>query len=644
MKNTNSCAYAGKILRINLFDNRITTEPTSKYTKDWIGSSGIAIKILYDEVKSWVTPFDPANKIIFSSGTLIGTNAPGANKMNISTLGPVTGGWATGSSDSHIGGQLKFAGYDVLIIEGKARKPVYIWIYDDQVEIRNAEHIWGKTTWETLDILRKENSDPDLHTISIGPAGENLVKGACVIQDKFRAFGRCGTGAVIGSKNLKAITVKGTGVVNVAKPKEFMNLVGKIRKAMKKGNTYNKLQEYGTLYSFPTKQELCQIQYKNFQECTLPENLMESIDPRKVIEKYQVSKQGYPGCAIGGCGRNLFISKGPYTGLQASCPQWEMFGTLQARLAIEEPTFMIKATALCNQLGLDVDMAGGSIGWAMECYQRKIIDKYDADGLELEWGDAGVALELIRKIAYRDGFGNLLAEGCAKAADILGRNSSYYAINIKGQDLYETYRGSLGRALGTITSTRGGGHTTGTPSSKSWTDSDLKKAKKIYGLSHSNNPLEYKEKEKIVMYTEVLHRINNCLGICHINTVWWDVEYMELQDLADLYSLATGWETTVNDLKKIAMRQLNLEKAFNLIHTNFDRKDDMPTPRQLNEPIPKGKLKGWKFDKKKLNKMLDKYYEIHGWDKETSFPTRKTLLELGLENVAEDLEKIGKLK
>src|SRR4030042_1394060 len=211
-----------------------------------------------------------------------------------------------------------------------------------------------------------------------------------------------------------------------------------------------------------------------------------------------------------------------------NCPQF--------KLAVREPTFMYKAGAVCNQLGLDGDAAGGAIGWAMECYQRGIIDEKDTDGLKLCWGDAGVALELIRRIGHREGFGNILGEGCARASDIIGRDSSYYALNIKGQD--------------------------------------------------------YDGKAKMVKYMEVLHRVCNSFGVCEFNTTYWDVEMIDLPQLAELYSSATGWPTSVKDFEKAAMKQLNLEKAFNLRHTNFDRKDDMPTPRDLNEPIPTGDLAG----------------------------------------------------
>jgi len=318
-------------------------------------------------------------------------------------------------------------------------------------------------------------------------------------------------------------------------------------------------------------------------------------------------------------------------------------GTLQTRLAVSEPTFLFKANALCDQLGLDVDAAGGAIGWAMECFQRGILSKNDTDGQPLVWGDATAALAWIEKIAYRRGFGNILAEGCARAADIVGRQSGYFAMHIKGQDLYEQCRGSNGWLLGTATSTRGGGHTTGAIVIETVGELDRDKAERIYGADNVDRPLDYTGKARIVLYMEALSRIANSLGVCLYSTTCWDLEQIDLPQMARLYSEATGWETSVDDLKHIAMRQLNLEKALNLRFTDFDRSADMPTPRDLCEPIPSGNLAGWKLDEKKYNEMLDEYYELHGWNRQNSFPTRQTLEVLGLPQVADELQRIGKL-
>ncbi len=634
-------AYAGKILRVNLSNGAVKFESTVPYAREWLGASGIAIKILYDELHTWVTPYDPANKLIFAAGALVGTTAPGANKSNLSTLGPVIGGWASGLSDSYAGGQLKCAGYDMVVIEGRAYKPVYLKIFDEIVEICDASALWGKTTWETLDMLRDQYDDPNLHALSIGPAGEHLVRGACVIQDKSRAFGRCGSGAVMGSKNLKAIVVKGTGGVKVADPKRFMKANTHARKLFKNSRTIEPMRKYGTLGGLANKIKNSNFCYKNFQELVVPDEMAKEMDPRQIIDKYQVSRQSYPGCAIG-CSRNVRIEEGPWAGLETEASQMESLCGLQGKLGVAEPTFSFKAHSFCNEMGLDVDLAGGAIGWAMECFQRGIIDKKDTGGLALNWGDADLILELIRMISYREGIGNLLSEGSAKAADIIGRESSYYAMHIKGQDLYEPLRGSMGWALGTTTSTRGGGHTTGAVGDTR-EGVNIEKAKKIFGVDNPFTPLEYEGKAAMVFYMEIMHRVANCLGVCHFNTTHWDVEHMDLHHLAELYSAATGWETTVKDFQHMTLRQLNLEKAFNLRFTDFDRKDDLPTPRDMNEPIPSGSLKGWKMDMTRYNQMLDEYYDLHGWDRTTSYPKRETLLRLDLENVADDLDRIGKL-
>jgi aldehyde:ferredoxin oxidoreductase len=635
--------YAGKILRVDLSDGEISTEPTEKYAREWLGSGGIAIKILYDELKAWVTPYEPANKIIFGAGVLQGTTAPAACKMTISTLGPMIGGWATSASDSYVGGQLKFAGYDLVVVSGKAHKPVYLWIDDDRVEIRDASHLWGRSTSETLKQLRDDPGDPSLHIVSIGPAGENLVRGGCVVQDEGRAFGRCGIGAVMGSKNLKALVARGTGSVRVADPDRFLKIVRELRVRAKTAKGQPGMQQYGTLGILQSKQNCCGISYKNFQEFKRPYEMAEAIDPERTIDRYRVGRSSFPGCLIG-CGQVVHFDDGPFAGLTTTNNQWEVLGTMQGRLAVWEPQFMFKANALCNDLGIDVDMAGGVIGWAMECYQRGIITEQDTGGLKLEWGAVDLILDLIEKISYRKGFGDLLAEGCARAAELLGRDSSYYAMHIKGQELYEPCRGAMAWALGTTTSTRGGGHTTGAPAIETTGGLDPDKLAKVCGVREEDtDPLGYSGKPQLVMFTEALQRTANCLSICHFNTAWSNLDSMSLPEMAEMYSAATGWETSVEDLKEVTMRQLNLEKAFNLRHTDFSRQEDMPTPRDLNEPIPTGRLAGWKIDEAKWNEMLDEYYEIHGWDRQTGYPTRKTLEDLGLKKAAEDLERIGKL-
>jgi len=644
MGKNNTCAYAGKILRVNLSNGDTSTEPTLNYAKEWLGASGIAAKILYDEVKPWVTPYEPANKLIFGAGALNGTLAPGASRLNANSINTLTGGWANSNSDSHFANELKYAGYDSIIIEGKAHAPVYLQISNDCVEIRDASHLWGKTTWETLDTIRKEHCDEDIHTVSIGPAGENLVRGACIIQDKERAMGRCGLGAVMGSKNLKAIAVRGSGAIQVADPARFMKAVDNFRTMIiTKSKARDALRTQGTPCLLPTKYKNSLISYKNFQLTSIPEDMYRAIDHEKLTAKYKVRNVSYPGCTID-CSRYYRVDDGPFAGLKTEGYQLDALESLQTKLGIDVPGFVIKANAYCNQMSVDVDTAGGAIAWAMECYQRGILKKSDTDGLELEWGDYRVVLELLRKICYREGFGNILAEGCAKAADIIGRGSSYYAMHTKGVDLFELLRGRVGWCLGVTTSTRGGGHVTGAPLTENPSSADPESWNRLLGVTNATNPTAYEGKAKLVEYYECLHRIANCLGICHMNTTWMDPCHLGFPEMAELYSTATGWETSVDDLKRMAKRQLNIEKAFNLLHTDFDRKDDYPSPRDLTEPIPSGPFAGSKIERKDYDALLDEYYEMQNWDKKTSFPTRKCLEDLELKYIADDLQKVGKLR
>lgn len=636
-------AYTGKTLRVNLTTQKITIEDHSALYDDWLGA--IAVKILYDELPDWVTPFDVRNKIIFSSGALMGTLAPGACKMSASTLGPITGGWATGSTDSYVGMELKHAGYDHLIIEGRAHLPCYLWITDEGVEIRDAVKLWGKTTWETLEAIREDLQDTTLHVLSIGPAGENLVRSACLIQDKNRAIGRCGTGAVMGSKNLKAIVCKGKKPIKVADSKRFTKIVSEVREKIKKNPGTEKFRKYGTLgNNYEVKQKVCAISYKNFQDCSWPQDIYEKLNTQKMVDKYETAKQGFPGCALC-CSRHVTITDGPYKGLNTEANQWELMGGLMAKLAVEDVTFAPKVNSYLNQLGVDMEGPSGAIGWAMECYEKGLLTKEETDGLELTWGNQEVILELIRKICYREGFGDILAEGCYRAANLIGRGSEF-AFHVKKQDLYETLRGTNGWSLGTLVSTRGGGHTTGTPF---WEHRSIEiedeRVYQISGIKDYNRikvPTGYEGKPELTQHTEIITRICNSTGVCIFNTICQNFGYMNIHDFAELLSAAIGREYTIGDLEDIAMRQLNMEKALNLRFTDFDKKDDIPQERTF-EPIPSGTLAGWKLDKEKFEKMLDHYYEIHGWDTKTSYPTRATLEKYGLPKVADDLERIGKL-
>lgn len=448
----------------------------------------------------------------------------------------------------------------------------------------------------------------------------------------------------MGSKNLKAVAVKGSGDVKIAEPNRFMEAVDSLLERFADSPKVANIRRLGTSGILPRKQEMCGIPYKNFQFLVLPDELYEKIDQEKVQEDFKVRNLSGMSCPIA-CGRYLYVDHGSYAGLRSEGYQFEAVADFHGKLGVEDPGSCIKMNSYCNQLGLDIDLVAGSIGWAMECYQRGIIDEKDTDGLKLNWGDADTILELIRKIAYREGFGNILAEGCARAADLVGRKSDYFAMHMKGQDLYEVIRGAVGWGLGVCVSTRGGGHTTGAPCLETTAeDLDEDRSRKIYdGVSTVTQPLSYEGKAKLVAFTEKLHRINNSLGICHFATVWSNPDVTGVSEMAELYSAATGWETTEEDLRRAATKMLNVEKVFNVLHADLSRKDDYPPLRDMEEPIPNGSAAGWKISKEKWDELLDEYYEINNWDKHTGLPTRRCLERLNLKEIADDLEKSGKV-
>ena len=643
MKRREIYVYAGKILRVDLTTGTISSDPSLKYAREWLGGSGIGVWILYNEVKPGITPYSPANRLILGAGALVGTLAPGASRMSADSKNAKTLGIGTSNSDSHFGPALKFAGYDSIVFQGKARKPVYLWIDDERVEVRDAAHLWGKTTWETVDLIRDElGDDQNIQIVSIGPAGENIVRAACIIQGKGRAMGRCGLGSVMGSKNLKAVAVRGSGAIEVADPDRFMSAVDEARRLYDQCPASAFLVKLGTPALIKDRQEACGIPYKNFQSLQLPEESFNKLKTEIESQKYMGRNIGYMGCPMP-CGHYYAIDRGLYTGFKTEGYQFEPISDFAGRLAVNDLSFIIRANAYANQLGLDIDNSSCPIAWAMECYQRGILSENDLDGLKLEWGNAEAILELMRKMAWREGIGDILGEGCAYAAEVFGKGSEYYALNIKGQDLYEICRGEVGWALGVCTSTRGGSHTTGAPFCEASFAMNKELAEKVYEVPTATDLLAFEGKARLVGFYEKLTRINNSLGVCTNASAAINPLLPSIPEMAELYSAATGWETTVDDLKRTATRILNVEKAFNLLHTNFTRKDDYPTRRDLEEPIPSGPKKGWKLDRERWDSLLDEYYEMHNWDKKTGFPTRKCLEDLDLNEIANDLEKAGKL-
>ena len=620
--------YAGSILRVDLTTSSVYSESIDKYVPKFLGGRGINQWILFKELSQWVTPFEPSNMICFGAGALVGTIVPGAARLNIDSKNAFTYGIGTGSSGGWFAAELKFSGYDNIVIQGKAKRPVYLWIEDDKTVLKPAGDVWGKSTAVTEEMIRQDLAQNDIQILCIGPAGENMARPACIIVSGSRAVGRCGLGTIMGSKNLKAIAVKGSKGIAVKEPDQFLPKVSSISKRLMALEGAKARKKFGTLVGSPLYNDLSALAYKNYEDDHIPEEHFHKISHEVYHDMYGVDTYACSACPTA-CGHVYAINKGPYSGTKCLKAEANAVWNFGGKVALDDAAAILKAQEECCQLGLDIDNTSSVIAWAIDCFQNKIISKEDTDGLQLNWGDHEVVLELIRKIAYREGFGNILAEGSLRASQIIEKGSERYAFHMKGQDLIEGIRSMKGWALGVVVSARGGAHTRGAPATESRKYS-TEESERIFGVKTAGDATAYKGKPKVVTYFEYVHALLDSLGICFYTGNWAAPDGMNPEELCQFYSLATGIKMSENELVKSGERIHNVEKMFNVYHAGFTRKDDYPPQRLMQEPVRSGPLKGELLKRADWDKMLDEYYSLHGWDKATSWPSKCKLEELGL--------------
>ena len=634
---TSRYGYAGNILCIDLTSVEINSQPTEIYLPRFLGGRGINQWILLKELRPWVTPFDPANLICFGAGALSGTLVPGAARLSIDSKNAFTTGIGSGNSGGWFSAVLKYAGYDNIIIRGKAREPSYLWIADDKVILKSASAIWGKNTSETEKIIKEDMGQNDIQVLCIGPAGENMARSACIIVSGSRVVGRCGLGAIMGSKNLKAIAVKGTGTIGVKNPKEFMTLVEAISKRLRRLKGAKARREFGTLVASPLYNELSALCYKNYEDDYIPQESLAKISHEVFHNMYEVDRYACTACPTP-CGHVYHISNGIYSGTECHKAEANAVWNFGGKLALNNAAAILKIQEECCQLGLDIDNAASVIAWSIDCFQNKILSIKDTDGLELNWGDHQVILELLKKIAYREGFGSVLAEGSLRASQMVEKGSEKYVFHMKGQDLIEGIRSMKGWALGVVVSARGGAHTRGAPTTESRKLSP-EDSQKIFGVETAGDARAYLGKAEVVKYFEYVNALLDSLGVCFFTGNWTSPEGITPEELARLYSHATGIKTSEKELMKTGERIHNVEKMFNVSHAGFSRGEDYPPRRLMEEPIKSGPLKGEQLKQGDWDKMLDEYYNLHGWDQYTSWPTKEKLEELNLPECIAILEK-----
>lgn len=636
----NNCAWAGHILKVNLTQEIIQIEESEFQVREFSGGRGLGQSLLFQSLPADLPALDPKSLLIFATGPLTGTLVPGSARLSISGKNVLTGGIGSSNVGGHFAPELKYAGFDAVLIEGKSPDPVYLLIENKKAFLRSAHHLKDKTTWETEEELRKTHGKT-ARILSIGPAGERIVPVACIIVDKARAAGRCGFAAIMGSKNLKAIVVRGSLPIHVADPDGFLSLVEKVRTQIFSTETIKRFRTHGTCGSIPRANAACTIPVRNFQDDHMDEKKLERVARSVFQESFQVRNLSCMGCFF----QDTFlyeIKDGDYGPLLVEGFHQNLVWDFIGKLEITHPPAVLAIQALCSQYGMDIDNTSGAIALAFELYEKGIIDERDTDGLKLAWGDHRAVIKLIEKMAYGEGFGAILNQGAYRAAEIIGRGADKYAVHIKGQDLAEAIRADKGWALGVVVAPRGGGHLNGATMTGMIKISP-EDSMAVFGTPYGGEQETYRGKAKVVYWYELLKSVVDTLGLCYFTSKWVDLKFLGPEEYADLLSAATGMTFSGDALMLMGRKVHNIEKAFNTLHAGFGVEDDYPPPRFFEEPVKSGSYKGALFTRHEWQSMLEEYYNLHGWDPKTGLQTEAVLRELGLLFVLKKLKDAGKL-
>ena len=617
--------FVGRLARVDLSKGEVREEEIEEgIFKRFLGGRGLAAKILLEELSPDVDPLSPENKIVFATGPLTGTAYPGSGKHIVAAKSPLTLIWGESTSGGYWGPELKFAGYDVLIVEGRASSPVYIWLHDREIEVRDGAHLWGMNVVEATKRIRCE-TDERARVACIGQAGERLVRYACIINDMNHASGRTGLGAVMGSKNLKAVAVYGSHRrLEVVRPAEFRNLLVEAHKILEASSTAQSLSNYGTSGGTPALNELGILPTKNFQTGVFEGS--ERISGQAMAESILVGRTTCMGCPIG-CIRAVRIEEGPYKGVteEAGGPQYETVAAFGSLLLNDNLEAIARAHYLCNQYGIDTISTGVSIAFAIECYERGILRKEDTGGLELRWGDPELILKVVEMIAQRKGLGDVLAEGVRRTAKKFGAEAERYAMHVKGLEVpMHEPRGKKALALLYAISNRGACHLV-----SSHDTPFAGKGIPELGIEGGLDRFAVEGKGKFVKSTEDLMGFCNSAVICRFPTaVLNPEENIPIKMIAKFLGAVTGWDVGPRDLQTFGERAVNLARIFN-VRLGVTRKDDT-IPSRFGEEMPEGASKGQRVTTADLDLMLDEYYKARGWT-ENGIPTRRRLeaLEIG---------------
>jgi aldehyde:ferredoxin oxidoreductase len=606
--------WISKILRVDLMTGKCTIESLDPVVaKDYIGGRGLGIYYLNQEVDPKTDPLSPDNLLVMATGPLTGTGAPTGARYMVMTKSPLTGAITCSNSGGLFPTELKRAGFDAIVISGRAEAPVYLWIDQGNADIRKADHLWGKNTHDTSDVLLAE-TDAKAKVACIGPAGEKGVLFASIINDKHRAAGRSGVGAVMGSKNLKAVVVKGKGRISLADPDRFKDVNKKIMDIFKEGikETPLGLTVNGTAGVVVATQNFGVLPTKNWQQGTF--DGWEKIQGEELSNRFLIKNSACYGCPIG-CGRKTRVDVPEFAG-EGEGPEYETIYAMGSNCMVDDLAAITKANYICNELGMDTITMGATIACAMELVDRGYLSE-DQVGHTLKWGDADALVELTRMTGYREGFGDLLAEGSYRLADRFGHPE--LAPVSKKQEFpgYEP-RGSQAMGLAYATSPIGGSHMRGDPAYF-----------ELFGVPKPMDPLQWEGKAKVTKAYQDLSAVIDSAGLC----IFFAVRNLAAKDLGvapvgilEYLNAATDADYTLKELMGAGQRIINAERMF-LVRAGFTRKDDSLPKRLTEEPAPTGPAKGMVCN---LEEMLEEYYQVQGWS-EDGIPGDEVLSRLGLD-------------
>jgi len=600
--------YAGKLVRVDLTRKRITLEDLGEeVARKYLGGAGVAAKIIFDEVGPKVDPLSPENRLVFATGPYQGTVIPGAGRYNVSARSPLTRVWGEANVSGFWGPELKFSGFDGIVFQGKADSPVYLWVHEGEAELKDAKHLWGKDTIVTEETVKKELGETRARVASIGLAGERMVRFASVISDRGLAAGRTGMGAVMGSKNLKAVAVRGIKEVEVAKPEEFRELTKVATELVR--TRAARMTAHGTAGDMDAGHvNTGNVPVKYWTMGSWLEGIGKicGVTMSKTILVRPVSCFSCPAA----CHRYVKVEEPKKYATEGLGPEYETIGMLGSLCLNDSLPAITKANDLCNRYGMDTISAGGVIAFAMMCREKGWLTKKDLDGVDLKWGNADAVITMIERIGERKGIGRDMGEGIKPFSEKIGKEAAELAVHVKGLD-YPAHdpRAWFAMALNYATSNRGACHQRGF-STGTWPNPE----QELYFVS---NRWVLEGKGRVVKAAQDATAIKNSLIHCNFAG-------LSLTNHSRLLSTLTGWEVTLAELLETGERIWNLQRMFN-VRMGVTRKDDT-MPKLMSTPLPDGPTLGRAPD---LEPMLEEYYRERGWD-EDGKPTKEKLLKLGL--------------